>query len=195
MSATLGAASETASGTASATDGWVSVSRAAEIARVSARTVHRWIAAGVVVSDVTEDGRRRVLTASLPRRDSVTDSGSDIEGDVSDTAAAELVAQLERERDHLEGEVAFLRARVEEAEKAAEQNRVLMLENTRALRRAQEDARQAREDARQAQAELAAEREKLALPPAPARSWWDRVFGGVRGRAYYVSTSPHGRGQ
>jgi excisionase family DNA binding protein len=67
---------------------------------------------------------------------------------------AAMNAALHAERGHLAGEVDFLRARVVEAERAAEQQRVLALRTTEALERAQQ--------------QLAA-----LPPPKPARrAWW-----------------------
>ncbi|HEV8177071.1 MAG TPA: helix-turn-helix domain-containing protein [Gemmatimonadales bacterium] len=62
---------------------WVSVTEAAHLARVSERTVQRWIEGGKVVSDMSDEGRRRVRRSSLPPA-CLLQSNSSLMSDVSD---------------------------------------------------------------------------------------------------------------
>lgn len=61
--------SVTFSGTNNGREEWLSVTEAALLARVSERTIQRWIESGRVVSDMSDDGRRRVRRESLPLSD------------------------------------------------------------------------------------------------------------------------------
>jgi hypothetical protein len=72
------------SGRGSGPEEWLSVTEAAARAKVQERSLRRWIARGVVVSDVTPDGRRRVLASSLPGPDSASDRDLTVGTPVSD---------------------------------------------------------------------------------------------------------------
>jgi hypothetical protein len=61
--------SVTGSGVSAGLSEWVSVTEAAGLSRVSERTIQRWVEAGKVVSEVSDDGRRLVRRASLPGED------------------------------------------------------------------------------------------------------------------------------
>lgn len=189
VSATPGAMSVTASATASVTSEWVSVTEAADRAGVSARTVHRWIAAGEVVSDMSEDGRRRVLTLSLPRRDTVSDSVSDKEepvtlaetpaepavGDTSATLRARWEGAQTAAKIHAR-RAAEARQHLEEERKRHAAERGELTTELRFLREQLAAQTEAQRELRlllaQSNQALQAATERLALPPAPERPWW-----------------------
>jgi hypothetical protein len=143
---------------------WLSVTEAAGVRHTSERTVWRWIRGNRVVSRVT-DGRREVRQDSLPGvsqgvgpdvrppsdgpvgRDS--QASDDLVDRISELSAenARLWALASERLD----EVTFLRERVREAEKAAEQQRILALRTCEALERSTVQA---------------------ALPPPARRPWW-----------------------
>lgn len=79
--------------TVSGTSEWVSVTEAAHLTKVSERTVQRWIENQRVVSDMSDDGRRRVRRESLPLSDRwsgdssvMTDTAPAADRQVTDTS-------------------------------------------------------------------------------------------------------------
>lgn len=72
-------------GTENGSQEWVSVTEAAHLSRVSERTVQRWIENQRVVSDMSDDGRRRVRRSSLPPACLLSDMSPPADGHLSDT--------------------------------------------------------------------------------------------------------------
>jgi hypothetical protein len=179
--------------TGTSTNGWVSVEEAARLARVSARTVQRWITAGDVVSDMSDDGRRRVRCESLPLSDTSshtlntpTDSSDASVGQpsvMSDAVAGNVSDTVECPTDNPASHEVSPDAATWRAE-AAERERNLLKTHVETLTRQLEARTQAEEQLRvmlvrleQTNSQLAAALVQKALPPPPVepkkvRWWW-----------------------
>lgn len=111
---------------------WLSVTEAAQRAGVQERSIRRWIARGVVVSQVTPDGRRLVLSGSLPGQGQghgpESGQGQDSrEGPVTDSGPDSVRDQLGRERAMVE----FLQGQLQQSRDAERELRLLLAQATK----------------------------------------------------------------
>lgn len=133
----------------------------AHLGLTSSRTLRMWRQTRNLPHVTGPDGRPRYRAADLDRaRDGLPPLGAVALESLPEAAPAD------REAARLESEVLWLRSRLEHAEQAAEQYRVLLVA-------AQQERLVLAQQVAEAYRRVEALQQPPALPPAPRKRWWN----------------------